>query len=143
MLLCPTSFPKVVSFEIDFIDLSGKTRRLSLPDAKAFNLFPEEPNFLTKSFSSHRFRSLRFLIPIAASFSLVPAPTPHKIFTGLVDRNFSVSNLPIMENPLGLSRSEATFAKNLLCESPTDPVNPSSFFSLLVSSASKTAGGFL
>jgi hypothetical protein len=43
-----------------------------------------------------------------------------------VAQEVRVSAFPITEKPRGLSRSEATLARNLLCDSPTEPVMPSS-----------------
>ena len=52
-----------------------------------------------------------------------------------------VSATPITEKPRGLSKSDATLARNLLCDRPIDPVSPSSSCIRLVSRASITAGG--
>ena len=68
-------------------------------------------------------------------------PTPQMIRTGFGRRKSAVSTRPITENPRGLSRSDAIFARNLLCDSPTDPVTPNSVSIRCTRRASITAGG--
>ena len=66
---------------------------------------------------------------------------PRSCRTGLSRRKSTVSAAPITEKPCGLSRSEAILARNLLCESPMEPVMPSSSRIRRTSRASITAGG--
>ncbi len=51
-------------------------------------------------------------------------PTPQMKVTGFGARNAAASPAPSTEKPRGLSRSDATLARNLLCESPIDTVMP-------------------
>ncbi len=51
-------------------------------------------------------------------------PTPQMKVTGRGARNAAASRWLNTENPRGLSRSEASFARNLFSESPIDTVMP-------------------
>ena len=80
-------------------------------------------------------------MPAFSSEAWPAGPMPQMRRMGRGERKASVSSRPITEKPRGLSRSEATLARNLLCESPTEPVRPSSSYIRRISRASMTAGG--
>ena len=80
-------------------------------------------------------------MPAASNAAWVAAPTPHKMRKGLGRRKSAVSASPMIENPRGLSRSDAILARNLLCDSPIDPVTPTCTSICCTNCASITAGG--
>ena len=67
-------------------------------------------------------------------------PTPGRIPTGFGARKACASD-PITENPRGLSRSEATLARNLFAASPIETVTPVSASMRACNFARVTAGG--
>ena len=80
-------------------------------------------------------------MPARSSESCAAGPMPQISRTGLSCRKAAVPAREITEKPRGLSRSEATLARNLLWDRPIEPVTPSSAFIRRVSRASITAGG--
>ena len=80
-------------------------------------------------------------MPAFSNNFCVEAPTPHINLMDLSFKKELVSDAPIIEYPFGLFKSEATYAKNLLCESPIDPVKPKLPVILFINFASITAGG--
>ena len=64
------------------------------------------------------------VMPPLASSSCMALPTPQMKPTGFAARKLSVSARPSTEKPRGFSRSEASFARNLLCDRPTEAVMP-------------------
>ena len=132
---------KVVSLEIDLTRSLFDTIRASWPFAKNHKRSPIEPNFFAKSFLSHLSKSLKVRIPAFSNDFCAELPTPHINRTDLSFKKEPVSASPIIEYPFGLLRSEAIFAKNLLCDSPIDPVKPNFPLILSINFASITAGG--
>ena len=132
---------KVVSFEMPRTGSLAETRRRSSPRARCHSRSPVWPKRAWRSRRSQRRRSAKVRMPAASSAAWPTSPTPHMRRTGLSRRKSEVSARPMTEKPRGLSRSEATLARNLLYDSPMEPVMPSSCSIRRARRASMTAGG--
>jgi len=79
-------------------------------------------------------------MPSFDSRACAAAPMPGTTATGRSASRAAVSARPMIEKPRGFSSSEASFARNLLCDSPTDTVMPISSSTRFAKRTSVVAG---
>jgi hypothetical protein len=133
----------VVSLPADLRGLSGRTGRSSSPRAMAWKCAAEAlPKCSWRKASGRSRRSLPVRIPSRSILAAVAGPTPWKSETS----NASTKAGPIsgvMTNcPFGLRWPEASFARNLLWDTPAEAVRPvRSRIRARISLATRTAVG--
>ncbi len=119
------SCPNVCSCPIDFACRSGTTGRSSIPRHKRWRWSPNSsPNRATSDARSNCRTSANVRIADRRSFSAVFGPTPHIRPIGSGSRIASAFSGEITVSPSGFSMSLASFARNLLNETPTLAVSP-------------------
>ncbi len=112
-----------------------------MPLQKFARRAPDAPYLASRTPIGERARSPTVLKPSLVSSCLNFAPTPGSSETGSWAKNSFASDLPMIENPLGLSRSDASFARNFAYERPIETVMPKSSSILFAILASTAAGG--
>ena len=129
----------------DWLDLDASTcsRDAAVGFAWALEAILGSEGFLRIGGGTEDFASVGFWRwgkRLKARRACIALPTPQIRVTGFSRRKPSASVLPITEKPRGFIKSEATFARNLLKESPIETVMPISFSTRRASLARLSAG---
>ena len=135
------SFTKVVSLEMLFASRSGDTGRGSIPAARSRivgALLPRRPASCPSGAAT---RSPHVSMPDAFSRATAALPRPNSTDTGCGASQAAALSISTAKKPLGLSRSDAIFASDLVPLSPIETVMPISSRIPRCRRTSASAGG--